>query len=78
MNDIVHSSKVINFSVHADDTCLILDIEKFMYDETIRTELAKIVDWFSSDELMLNISKTDYLQSGVYLYTPDYFHPHDE
>ena len=62
MNDIVHSSKVFNFSIYADDTCLILGIEKSMYDETIRTELAKIVDWFSSNELMLNISKTDYLQ----------------
>ncbi len=62
MNDVVYSSKVFNFSIYADDTCLILCIDRTMYDSTIRTELANVIDWFSSNELMLNITKTDYLQ----------------
>ena len=62
MNDIIHSSKVFNFSIYADDTCLILALDKLSYDETMRIELANVVDWFSSNKLMLNISKTEYLQ----------------
>ena len=64
MNDIVHSSKIFDFSMFADDTCLILGIERSMYDETMKTELDNVVDWFNSNELLLNINKTDYLLFG--------------
>ena len=64
MNDIVKSSDTFDFSMYADDTCLILGIEKNKYDETMKNELIKIVDWFSSNELLLNIKKTDYLHFG--------------
>ena len=64
MNDIIHSSNIFDFSMYADDTCLILGIERGKYDEIIKTELEKVVDWFSSNDLMLNINKTDYLNFG--------------
>ena len=64
MNDIVHSSEIFNFSIYADDTCLILGMETNEYDEAMKNELVKIVDWFSSNELVLNLSKTDYLNFG--------------
>ena len=64
MNDIIHSSDIFDFSMYADDTCLILGLDKNNYEATIKIELEKVVDWFSSNELMLNIKKTDYLNFG--------------
>ena len=64
INDITASSEKFDFSVYADDTCLILGIEHSSYSETMKTELIKVVDWFSSNELLLNIGKTDYLCFG--------------
>ena len=64
MNDIIHCSKVFDFSMYADDTCLVLGINKEKYDDVMRNELCRVVDWFSSNELLLNIDKTDYLHFG--------------
>ena len=64
MNDIVHSSSIFDFSIYADDTCLIIGIERSVYDDTIKNELNNVVDWFNSNELLLNIDKTDYLNFG--------------
>ena len=64
MNDITTCSSKFDFSIYADDTCLILGIENNLYNETMKAELTKIVDWFSSNELLLNFDKTDYLHFG--------------
>ena len=64
MNDIIKSSDMFDFSMYADDTCLILGIDRAKYDITMKNELEKVVDWFSSNELLLNITKTDYLHFG--------------
>ena len=64
INDITNSSNKFDFSIYADDTCLILGIEHSAYDDTMKTELTKVVDWFSSNELLLNFNKTDYLHFG--------------
>ncbi len=64
MNDIVNSTSTLDFSMYADDTCLILGIKRLDYDSTMKNELEKVVDWFSSNELLLNFSKTDYLNFG--------------
>ena len=48
----MHSSKVFNCSIHADETCIILAVEKNKHYEVMKTELASTVDWFSSDKLM--------------------------
>ena len=55
---------MFDFSMYADDTCLILGIDRAKYDITMKNELEKVVDWFSSNELLLNITKTDYLHFG--------------
>ncbi len=64
INDITNSSQKFDFSIYADDTCIILGIENKLYDETMKAELKKVVDWFSSNELLLNFDKTDYLHFG--------------
>ena len=64
INDITNCSNKFHFSIYADDTCLILGIECQDYDEIMTAELHKVVDWFSSNELLLNFSKTDYLHFG--------------
>lgn len=64
MNDITNCSSIFDFSIYADDTCLILGINRDGYDETMKSELERVVDWFSSNELLLNVMKTDYLHFG--------------
>ncbi len=64
MNDITKSSNIFDFSIYADDTCLILGIKSTIYQETMKKELRKVVEWFSSNELLLNFGKTDYLHFG--------------
>ena len=64
MNDITLCSNIFNFSMYADDTCLILGIKVSEYDNVMKSELPKVVDWFSSNELLLNSDKTDYLNFG--------------
>ena len=64
MNDITHCTSVFDFSMYADDTCLILAIKAIEYDDIMRCELKNVVDWFSSNELLLNFEKTDYLNFG--------------
>ena len=61
MNDIIHSSDVFEFSIYADDTCLILGINSKQYNESMKVELKNIVDWCCCNELLLNFDKTDYL-----------------
>ena len=64
MNDIVKCSNIFKFSIYADDTCIILGLDRENYDVIMKTELKNIVDWFSCNELLLNISKTDYIFFG--------------
>ena len=64
INDITTSSDKFDFSIYADDTCLILGIEHNSYNDTMKSELKNVVDWFSSNELLLNFDKTDYLHFG--------------
>ena len=64
MNDITQCSDIFDFSIYADDTCLILGVKTINYDETMKTELENVVDWFSANDLILNFTKTDYLHFG--------------
>ena len=63
-NDIISSSSVLDFSIYADDTCLILCINRESYSEVMTRELSKVMDWFNCNELLLNMGKTDYLNFG--------------
>ena len=64
MNDIVQSSDKFDFSMYADDTCLSICTNIELYDEILLTEIEKVNEWFSCNELLLNIDKTDYLMFG--------------
>ena len=64
INDVVNSSDKLAFSMFADDTALILKVDCTQYDEQIRTELHKVMNWFDANMLLLNIDKTKYLYFG--------------
>ena len=63
-NDIVHTSKQLKFSIYADDTSLIISIDREQYDCTLKNELNKVIEWFSTNLLLLNVSKTEYSHFG--------------
>ena len=66
INDITNSSSKFDFSMFADDTSLILKIERDDYDLTIKNELLKVMKWFDDNLLLLNVDKTKYLYFGPY------------
>ena len=41
MNDITQCSQIFDFSIYADDTCLILGITSECYSEVMKSELQK-------------------------------------
>ena len=63
-NDIVNATNKLKFSIYADDTCLIISVERDDYDQLLRQELNKVLDWFSANKLLLNINKTEYTFFG--------------
>ena len=64
INDIVNSSEIFDFSIYADDTCLIIGICRNDYNDRIKTELQKVMAWFNCNDLLVNVDKTDYLHLG--------------
>ena len=62
INDILKSSKTFEFVQFADDTCLFIkDKDKKSLTDTTNTELSKISDWLVSNELSLNVAKSNFL-----------------
>ena len=66
INDIIMSSKKINFILYADDTTLNATVESF--GETaadiqisIRNELQKICKWLDLNKLHLNVAKSKFM-----------------
>ena len=82
INDVVASSDQLIFSMFADDTALILKIDRAQYDDCIKTELLKVMTWFDANKLLLNVDKTKYLYLGpeyntikaLHSITPDYIY----
>ena len=64
INDLSFSSKCFSFSIFADDTSIILKIDKLVYRELLVSELSKVMDWFSINLLLLNYNKSQYLYFG--------------
>ena len=64
INDVTHCSNKLIFTIFADDTSLILKLEKYQYDLTIKNELRKVMRWFELNLLLLNYDKTKYLYCG--------------
>ena len=64
INDVINSSCKLKFSMFADDTALILKIDREIYDQSIKIELQNVMDWFHANLLLLNVDKTKYLYFG--------------
>ena len=64
INDLRNASNILSFSIFADDTSLLLSSERDLYNETFITELKKVMGWFTSNKLLLNYSKSQYMFFG--------------
>ena len=64
INDLRNSSNTLSFSIFADDTSLLLNSIRDLYYETFINELNKVTEWFSSNKLLLNYSKSQYIFFG--------------
>ena len=62
INDIINSSRILNFNLFADDTCVFLENSdiNILYSRLNR-ELVHVQNWISANRLSLNVSKTVYL-----------------
>ena len=69
INDITYSSDILIFTMFADDTSLILCIDRESYRTTLKIELERVMKWFENNLLLLNIDKTDYLFCSPYYRT---------
>lgn len=62
INDIINASSKIDFTIYADDTTLIMkDIKIDTLHETVATELKNVDIWIKSNNLKLNVNKTNYI-----------------
>lgn len=58
INDICNSSKVLKLHLFADDTNILYSNKDLASLESVmNTELAKLQDWFSANNLTINIKK---------------------
>ena len=62
INDIVESSKILEFYLFADDTTLFYSSKiKADTENILNIEIVKVTDWLISNKLSLNIKKSCYL-----------------
>ena len=61
INDIDKSSKLIDFVLFADDTCLFIKDSKVGNISQINKELTFVCDWLIANRLSLNVSKSNFL-----------------
>jgi len=62
INDISHTSNLLKFILFADDTTILCSHHDF--NELIRnvnSELSKVCNWFATNKLSLNLTKTNYI-----------------
>ena len=59
INDIVNSSPLLNYIMFADDTNIFYSHKSIdTLNNILNIELTKVSEWFKSNKLSLNISKT--------------------
>ena len=62
INDIVNTSKLLNFYLFADDTCLFYSHKsKKTLEQTLNDELLSLSAWLTANKLTLNVEKTNAL-----------------
>ena len=60
INDIAYSSNIVKFSMFADDTCATLSNTNInTLISSFNKEIENISNWFKSDKLSLNLTKTN-------------------
>src|SRR5271165_4315852 len=65
INDIVNCSNLLAFILFADDTNLLYSCPDFeLLQTTVNNELLFLANWFVTNRLSLNVSKTHYLMFG--------------
>ena len=66
MNDIYHTSKLLNFILYADDTTdFYLNSNVDTLYDTINDELIEVCNWFKFNKLSLNASRTNLMFIGT-------------
>ena len=74
-HDIVNSSNVLSFLLFADDTTVYVQNDSIdSAIEILNTELAKVVLWFDSNKLTVNVNKTQMIM----LSRKEILTPHNE
>ena len=62
INDVINSSKLLTFSLFADDTVVLYSNKNVsLLISTMNKELKKLDDWFKCNKLFLNFNKTKYI-----------------
>ena len=62
INDVINSSKLLTFSLFADDTVVLYSNKDVsLLISTMNQELEKLNDWFKCNKLFLNFTKTKYI-----------------
>ena len=62
INDIINVSKKFSFILFADDTNALYSHHDLEYIiNTVNNELPKLIEWFTTNKLSLNLSKTNYI-----------------
>lgn len=66
VNDITHTSDVLDFILFADDTTILYS-NKYIYNKInlINKELEQVGNWFRANKLSVNASKTNYMILGT-------------
>ena len=63
INDIVHSSPLLSFTLFADDTNIFYSHKNFdTLTSTLNSEISKVSQWFTCNKLSLNIAKTNFIR----------------
>ena len=62
INDIIHSSRMLHFTLFADDTSItVSDSDLNNLQNTINNEIVMVSDWLRANKLNLNLSKTNFM-----------------
>lgn len=71
INDIIYSSKKLNFLLFADDTTIYIKGHDLLsLQHTMNEELIHVANWLKSNKLTLNYTKTNYIVSHSLLNQP--------
>ena len=62
INDIIYSSNILNYTLFADDTCLVYSDKSLdALIQNVNQELIKICNWLNANKLSLNLNKCNYM-----------------